>query len=125
MRHNTGELPSNARNFEIAMNNIIVLSTTDTPESAEKIASALVDAHEAACVNIVPGVRSIYRWEGKTRNESECLLLIKSSAGKFAAIQKRIRLMHTYQIPEIIALPITAGDPEYLKWLHASLSEAP
>jgi periplasmic divalent cation tolerance protein len=114
-------MPLNATNFEMTMNNIIVLSTADTPELAEKIAAALVDAREAACVNIVPGIRSIYRWEGKVCNESECLLLIKSSADQFAAIQRRIRLLHSYQVPEIIALPISEGDPEYLKWLQASL----
>jgi periplasmic divalent cation tolerance protein len=111
----------NATDFENDMNTIIVLSTTDTTELAEKIAAALVDACEAACVNIVPGVRSIYRWEGKVCNESECLLLIKSSPEKFEAIQRRIRLLHSYQVPEIIALPISEGDPEYLKWLQASL----
>jgi periplasmic divalent cation tolerance protein len=121
IRHNTKKLPLNATDFGIDMNTIIVLSTTDTPELAEKIAAALLDAHEAACVNIVPGVRSIYRWEGKVCNESECLLLIKSSAENFGAIQERIRLMHSYQVPEIIALPISEGDPEYLKWLQASL----
>jgi periplasmic divalent cation tolerance protein len=123
MRHNTRKLQSNATDFGIDMNTIIVLSTTDTPELAEKIAAALVDAREAACVNIVPGVRSIYRWEGKVCKESECLLLIKSSAGKFEAIQKRIRLLHSYQVPEIIALPVSDGDPEYLKWLQSSLVE--
>jgi periplasmic divalent cation tolerance protein len=107
------------------MNTIIVLSTTDTRELAEKIAAALVEAREAACVNIIPGVRSIYRWEGKVCGESECLLLIKSSEEKFAAIQRRICLLHSYKVPEIIALPISEGDPEYLKWLHASLSEEP
>jgi periplasmic divalent cation tolerance protein len=114
----------NATDFESDMNNIIVLSTTDTPELAEKIAAALVDAHEAACVNIVPGVRSIYRWEGKVCNESECLLLVKSSAEKFGAIQRRIHLLHGYRVPEIIALPISEGDPEYLNWLQASLNES-
>jgi periplasmic divalent cation tolerance protein len=106
------------------MNAIIVLSTTDTPELARKIAEALIEAREAACVNILPGVHSIYRWEGKVCNESECLLLIKSSADKFDAIQRRIRLLHDYQVPEIIALPISEGDPEYLKWLQASLIES-
>jgi periplasmic divalent cation tolerance protein len=104
------------------MNNpIVVLSTTDTLELAEKIATALIDAHEAACVNIVPGIRSIYRWEGKVCNEGEYLLLVKSSAEKFEAIQRRIRHLHSYQVPEIIALPISEGDPEYLKWLEASI----
>jgi periplasmic divalent cation tolerance protein len=113
----------NATLFEIYMNPIVVLSTTDTLELAEKIAAALLDAHEAACVNIVPGMRSIYRWEGKLCHEGECLLLIKSSSEKFEAIQRRIRLLHSYQVPEIIALPISDGDPAYLKWLEASLDE--
>jgi periplasmic divalent cation tolerance protein len=106
------------------MDTIIVLSTADTLELAETIATALVDAREAACVNIVPEIRSIYRWEGKVCNESECLLVIKSSAEKFAAIQVRIRSLHSYQVPEIIAVPISEGDPEYLKWLQASVGKA-
>ena len=105
------------------MDTIIVLSTTDTLESAEAIASALVDAREAACVNIVPEIRSVYRWEGKVCSESECLLVIKSSSEKFAAIQKRIRSLHNYQVPEIIAVPVSEGDSEYLKWLQDSLRE--
>lgn len=103
------------------MNYIMVLSTADTLESAEKIAAALVEAREAACVNIVPGIRSVYRWEGEIVTESECLLLIKSSAEKFAAIQQRVRLLHGYQVPEIIAVPISEGDPAYLKWLQTAL----
>jgi len=113
----------NATGFESNMNSILVLSTADTLQLAEKIAEALVAAHEAACVNIVPGIRSIYRWEGKVCNEGEYLLLIKSSAEKFEAIQQRIHLLHSYQVPEIIALPISKGDPSYLEWLHTSLNE--
>jgi periplasmic divalent cation tolerance protein len=103
------------------MNEILVLSTTDTIELARKIASALVQANEAACVNIVPGIRSIYRWEGKLCDEGEFLLLIKSTAERFEAIRSRIRLLHTYQVPEVVAVPITAGDPAYLEWLRSSL----
>ena len=105
------------------MNEILVLSTTDTLELAQKIASALVQAHEAACVNIVPGIRSVYVWEGKECNEQECLLLIKSTSEKFEAVRARIRQLHSYQVPEIIAVPVTAGDPAYLAWLHSSLKE--
>ena len=101
-----------------AMNEILVLSTTDTLDLAQKIASALVRAHEAACVNIVPGIRSVYCWEGKECNDQEFLLLIKSSMESFEAIRARIRQLHSYQVPEIIALPITAGDPPYLAWLR-------
>jgi len=105
------------------MNKILVFSTAGTIQLAEKIASALVEAREAACVNIVPGIRSFYRWEGKVCNEGEFLLLIKSSADKFEAIRSRIRLLHAYQVPEIIALPISDGDPAYLNWLQASIED--
>jgi len=102
------------------MNEILVLSTTNSLELAQKIASALVREHEAACVNIVPGIRSIYYWEGKECDEQEYLLLIKSPGEKFEALRTKIRQLHSYEVPEIIALPIVAGDPLYLAWLHQS-----
>jgi periplasmic divalent cation tolerance protein len=105
------------------MSEILVLSTTDTLDLAQKIASALVQSHEAACVNIVPGISSVYIWEGKECNEQECLLLIKSTGEKFESVRARIRQLHSYQVPEIIAVPITAGDPAYLAWLHSSLKD--
>ena len=100
------------------MNEILVLNTTDTPELAQKIASALVSSDEAACVNIVSGIRSVYRWEGKLCDETECMLIIKSTSDRFDAIKARIRELHTYQLPEVIAIEITAGDPSYLEWLR-------
>jgi len=103
------------------MNEIIVLCTTDKQELAENIAAALVEACEAACVNIIPGIRSIYRWEGKVCKETEYLLLIKTTTKQFEAIRSRIRRMHSYQVPEIIAASIVAGDADYLQWLHASV----
>jgi periplasmic divalent cation tolerance protein len=103
------------------MSDLLILSTTDTPDLAQKIASALVQAREAACVSIVPGIRSVYVWEGKECDERECLLLIKSTSEKFEAVRARIRQLHSYQVPEIIAVPVTAGDPSYLEWLHSSL----
>jgi periplasmic divalent cation tolerance protein len=106
------------------MNEMLILNTTGTIELARKIASALVEAGEAACVNIVPGIHSIYSWEGKVCNDEEYLLLIKSSAEKFEAVRSRIRQLHSYEVPEIIALPITAGDPPYLAWLRASIGGA-
>jgi len=102
------------------MSEILVLCTTDTIELAQKIASALVQANEAACVNIIPGMRSVYRWEGKVCDESEFLLLIKSTAEKFDAVNSRIHQLHTYQVPEVIAVPITAGDSGYLAWLRSN-----
>ena len=102
------------------MSEILIFSTTDTMDLAQKIASALVRSHEAACVNIIPGIRSFYRWEEKECNETECLLLIKSSSEKFEAVRTRIRQLHSYLVPEIIAVPINAGDPDYMAWLRAS-----
>jgi periplasmic divalent cation tolerance protein len=100
------------------MSELVILSTADSEELARRIASALVEAREAACVNILPGVSSMYRWEGKTCESREWLLLIKAPARRFEAVRARIRAMHSYQLPEVIALPIAAGDPEYLAWIH-------
>ncbi len=99
------------------MGAILVLSTTDSMDLAHNIAAALVEAREAACVNILPGLRSIYRWEGRLCDEAECLMLIKTSEEQFESVRSRIRQMHTYNLPEIIAVPIETGDPEYLLWL--------
>jgi periplasmic divalent cation tolerance protein len=105
------------------MNPIVVLTTTDSSELAQQIATALVQAGEAACVNIVPGIRSIYRWEGQLYDEGELLLVIKSTAERFEEVRSRIRQLHSYQVPEVIALPITAGDPDYLGWLSQVTSD--
>ncbi len=100
------------------MNAILVFTTADSAELAQRIATDLVDACEVACVSIVTGIRSIYKWEGKVCNEGEFLLVIKSAAERFEAVRARIRRLHSYQVPEIIAVPITAGDRDYLSWLH-------
>ncbi len=97
----------------------LVISTADSIELAQNIAVALVEAGEAACVNVIPGIRSVYRWEGKLCNEGEFLMLIKTSDERFEAVRRRIRQLHTYQLPEIIAVPIVDGDREYLDWLSS------
>jgi periplasmic divalent cation tolerance protein len=99
------------------MNEILVLSTADSIESAHRIASALVEGREAACVNLVAGIRSVYRWGGKLCEEGEVLMLIKSTTDRFEDVRATIRRLHTYQVPEVIALPITDGDDDYLFWL--------
>jgi len=104
------------------MQGILVLTTTDTAELAERIATALVEHGEAGCVNIVRGVRSVYRWKGKCCNDSEHLLLIKSTQDAFEVVRARIRQLHTYEVPEVIALPLTAGDPAYLGWLAGQVA---
>src|SRR3990172_4452273 len=99
------------------MSEVLILTTVDTPELAQGIASALVGEGLAACVNIIPQLRSIYRWEGRICDEAELLLLIKTMDGQFESVRRRIRDMHSYKVPEVIALPITAGDRDYLDWL--------
>jgi periplasmic divalent cation tolerance protein len=105
------------------MSEILVLSTADSMEVARTIARALVEAEEAACVNIVSGIQSIYRWQGKICDEAEVLLVIKSTRACFDAINSRIHSLHPYEVPEVIAVPVEAGDPAYLKWLYDSIQK--
>jgi len=100
------------------MEEILILSTTDTAELAQRIARELVESGEAACVNIVPAVRSIYRWEGRLCDEAEVLLVVKTTQSRFESVCSTIRRLHTYQLPEIIALPIILGDVDYLQWIR-------
>ena len=103
------------------MSEILIMCTADTPDLAHRIGTKLVESRLAACVNILPGIRSIYRWEGKICNDGEVLLLIKSTAWRFEEIRAFIRGIHSYQVPEIIAVPITAGDADYLNWLRQNV----
>lgn len=102
---------------------IIVLITAGTEEEAAKIGSALVNEHLAACVNIVSGVRSLFFWEGRTQDAAETLLVLKSRKPLIEKLIKRVKELHSYTVPEIIALPIVAGSPEYLLWLKESVAE--
>jgi periplasmic divalent cation tolerance protein len=95
----------------------IVLTTCPDAETAGRIARILVEERLAACVNILPPMRSIYRWKGRIEDATEQLLVIKSAAG-FPAIRDRLRALHPYELPEIIAVPIADGLPEYLAWLN-------
>jgi periplasmic divalent cation tolerance protein len=95
----------------------IVLSTAGSEEEARKIAQYLVEHELAACVNIVPQVVSIYRWQGKVESAREWLLLIKTTAEKFERVRDAIRELHSYDLPECIAIAIEDGSPEYLRWL--------
>jgi len=98
----------------------VILVTAGSSDEAERIAVSLVDERLAACVNIVAPVRSIYRWQGKVQRDEEHLLIIKAKQATFAQIQERVRELHSYDTPEVIALPITAGSRKYLDWLEAS-----
>ena len=97
---------------------IIVLVTCGSEEEALKIANALVEAHLAACVNLVAPIRSIYRWEGKIWYEKECLLVIKTQKDRFEELEKRVKSLHSYSVPEIISLPVTEGSSAYLNWIE-------
>ena len=95
----------------------VVLVTTANAEEAQKIAGALVSERLAACCNIVGNVRSIYRWEEKICDEGEVLIVIKTRQANFEKLERRVKALHSYKVPEIIALPVEAGSSEYLKWL--------
>ncbi len=96
---------------------IVALITTSSEEEARKIAELLVNEKKAACVSIVPGVDSVFWWEDKLDSARESLLLVKTRASLFPEIVELVKRMHSYEVPEIIALPIIAGSEDYLKWL--------
>jgi periplasmic divalent cation tolerance protein len=96
---------------------IIVLITAGSEEEAHKIAESLVNGKKAACVNIVPRVDSLFWWEGKIDSARESLLLVRTKASLFPEIVELVKRTHSYEVPEIIALPIIAGSEDYLKWL--------
>ena len=97
---------------------IIVYITVPSPEEGKKIAKALVEKRLAACVNIVPGLRSIYHWQGKICDEKELLLIAKTRYSLFERLEHELKSIHSYKVPEIIALPIVKGSKEYLDWIY-------
>jgi periplasmic divalent cation tolerance protein len=96
---------------------LVVLVTAPTADRAAEIARAVVEERLAACGNVVPGLRSIYRWEGKLQDEAEALLLLKTTRDRFEALRARVLALHPYQVPEVIALPVEAGSAPYLAWI--------
>jgi periplasmic divalent cation tolerance protein len=105
------------------MGEIIVLITTGNEDDAERIAKTLVEEQLAACVNIAPSIRSIYRWQGKIQDDSEALMIVKTKQSVFEALVKRVEALHRYEVPEIIAFPIAMGSEKYLKWLNESVQQ--
>jgi periplasmic divalent cation tolerance protein len=95
----------------------IIFCTCPDKDTAEKIASLLVENNVAACVNIVPNITSIYRWQGQLERAEEVLLLIKARQDTYAALETLIKTHHPYQLPEIIAVAIERGLPDYLNWI--------
>ena len=96
----------------------VVLVTVANQEDAVRIGEGVVAANLAACVNVIPGVQSIYRWKGKVVKSEEVLLILKSTKLRYPALEKKIKAMHTYETPEIIALPVKEGLDRYLGWVR-------
>ncbi len=102
----------------LAMDGIVVLITTPSQDEAKAIGRYLVENRLAACVNILPSVTSIFRWEGKICDETESLLIVKTQAGCFDLLSREVKARHPYTIPEIIALPMAQGLPDYMNWIQ-------
>ncbi len=103
------------------MSDEAVVLVTCPADQAERIATVLVEARLAACVNILPGVVSVYEWEGKLCKDAETMLVIKSSLGVYGALETKILEVHPYDVPEIILLPISTGSKSYLDWINCQV----
>jgi periplasmic divalent cation tolerance protein len=101
----------------------LILCTCPDSQVAEQLATSLVEQQLAACINIVPGLTSIYRWQGKLEKGTEVLLLIKTIQDRYAAVETAIRQQHPYELPEIIAVTLDEGSPDYLRWITTSLED--
>jgi len=102
-------------------NAVVVLITAANHDEAARLAEQLVGSRLAACVQILPQIESVYRWQGTMRRDPEILLLVKTLASKFEELERAVRALHSYEIPEIIALPVIAGALSYLDWLSAEV----
>ena len=98
---------------------LVILVTMDNHEEAVRIGEEMVNTKLAACANIIPGIQSIYRWKGKITKAQEVLLILKSTKSRYRALEKAIKAMHTYEIPEIIALPVKEGLDRYMGWVRS------
>ncbi len=102
---------------------LVCLVTAPGLEEAGRIARALVEERLAACVNVLPGLRSVYRWEGAVHEEEEVLLVVKTTRERFPALQDRVRSLHSYTVPEVVAVPVEDAFPPYRAWVEASTAE--
>jgi len=100
----------------------IVLITPGTEEEAARIGLTLVEERLAACANLVPRIRSIYRWKGQICDEQEFLIIVKTRTSLFQDLEKRVRELHSYEVPEIISFPVARGLPQYLEWVNMETS---
>ena len=104
------------------MRAIVVITTVGTEEQAYTIAREIVARRQAACVNIVPGIHSVYHWQGAIQEEAEWMLVIKSTRALFDQLQAELRKVHSYKVPEVLAIPVVAGNEEYLAWVDRETS---
>ncbi len=100
----------------------LVLVTAPDAEAGARLGRALVDERLAACVNVVPGLRSIYRWEGEIQDDAEVLLLVKTRADRLENLTTRVRELHPYDVPEVLVLAVDGGSADYLDWVRAEAS---
>lgn len=107
------------------METLLVFTHLPDAASAQMLASKLIERHVAACVNILAPCRSVYRWQGKIENAEEVPLLIKTTAERYAALEQAIRAQHPYELPEIVAVPVSKGLPAYLDWIAEETRENP
>jgi periplasmic divalent cation tolerance protein len=101
---------------------MVVLCTCGNPEDAHRMGSMLVQERLAACVNILPAIQSIYRWKGEVEQSDEVLMLIKTTQARFETLRNRLKDLHPYETPEIVALPIVDGSADYLAWMRAQVA---
>ena len=113
-------IPMNTDASVVPAEVLLVLTSCPDEATAAAIALALVEAGLAACVNRVAGVRSTYRWQGRVADEPEVLLIIKTVAARYQELEMRLKSLHPYELPEIIAVPLAGGSPDYLSWLRTA-----
>ncbi len=111
--------------MEPTTTHIVVLITTSSRQEAEAIGKVLVESKLAACVNISVGVTSLFRWQGAIEHQEEVLMLVKSRSDLLPSIIEVVKRLHSYAVPEVVALPIFAGSPDYLAWVNESLRRTP
>ena len=99
---------------------LVVFSTWPDAEKARAAAQKLVEEKRIACANLLPGVESIYRWQGKVETSAEVLVIFKTTTANYASLESRIRELHPYEVPEVLALPVASGLPGYLRWVAES-----
>jgi Uncharacterized protein involved in tolerance to divalent cations len=103
---------------------ILALSTCPDEDSARRIAAALVEERLATCVNRVSGLRSTYFWDGRLRDEPEILLIIKTTTERLAGLEARLKALHPYELPELVALPVEGGNERYLEWVRKGVEKS-